>query len=88
MKNCKYRILIIAISSAVLLPSCAQMTSYQPTVDAYGDPNAYRLNQDMQECQQLASHASGGTGKETAIGAGVGGVNRRWRRRGVRGHYG
>ncbi len=74
MKNRKYRILVIAISSAVLLPSCAQMTSYQPTVDAYGDPNAYRLNQDMQECQQLASHASGGTAKETAIGAGVGGL--------------
>lgn len=44
MKNRKYRTLIIAISSVVLLPSCAQMTSYQPTVDAYGDPNAYRLN--------------------------------------------
>lgn len=70
----KYMKLVIAIGSAVLLPSCAQMTSYQPTVDTYGDPNAYRLNQDMQECQQLASHASGGTAKETAIGAGVGGL--------------
>jgi outer membrane lipoprotein SlyB len=74
MKNRKYRALVIAFSSLVLLPSCAQMTSYQPTVDAYGDPNAYRLNQDMQECQQLAAHASGGTAKETAIGAGVGGL--------------
>ena len=66
--------LIIAFSGLVILPSCAQMTSYRPTVDTYGDPNAYRLNQDMQECQQLASHASGGTAKETAIGAGVGGL--------------
>jgi hypothetical protein len=74
MKSRKYKILIIAISSVVLLPSCAQITPYQPTIDTYSDPNANRLNQDMQECQQLASHASGGTAKETAIGAGVGGL--------------
>jgi len=35
MKNRKYRTLVIAFSSVALLPSCAQMTSYQPTVDAY-----------------------------------------------------
>ena len=28
----------------------------------------------MTECKQLASQASGGTAKETAIGAGVGGL--------------
>lgn len=74
MKNKLLRHMVIAVAGLALLPSCAQMTSYQPTVDPYGDPNAYRLNQDMQECQQLASHASGGTAKETAIGAGVGGL--------------
>ena len=58
----------------VLLPSCASLSGWTPTVDNYGDPNAYRLSQDMNECQQLASHASGGTAKETAIGAGVGGL--------------
>ena len=31
-----------------------------------------RINQDMTECQQLASHASGGTASETVIGAGMG----------------
>lgn len=64
----------VITGSCLLLTACAQMTSYQPTVDPYGDQNAWRLNQDMAECQQLASHASGGTAKETAIGAGVGGL--------------
>lgn len=58
----------------LLLSACASQTGWTPTVDSYDDRNAYRLNQDMQECQQLASHASGGTAKETAIGAGVGGL--------------
>ena len=33
-----------------------------------------QLNQDMKECEALASQASGGTATETAIGAGVGGL--------------
>lgn len=65
---------LVIICSCLLLPACAQMTSYQPTVDPYGDQNAWRLNQDMAECQQLASHASEGTAKQAAIGAGVGGL--------------
>ena len=62
------------IAGSLLLSACASQTGWTPTVDTYGDPNAFRLNQDMAECQQLASHASGGTAKETAIGAGVGGL--------------
>jgi outer membrane lipoprotein SlyB len=54
---------------------CYSYGGYTPTVDAYGDKNAYRINQDMAECRQLAEQASGGgTGKETLIGAGVGGL--------------
>lgn len=60
----------------VLLTGCASVTGWTPTVDTYNDKNAYRLNQDMQDCQQLASQASGGGAgaKEAAIGAGVGGL--------------
>lgn len=54
---------------------CYSYGGYTPTVDAYGDKNAYRINQDMAECRQLAEQSSGGgTGKETLIGAGVGGL--------------
>lgn len=56
----------------MLLSGCYSYGGYQPTVDTYNDPNAYRINQDMAECQQLASQASGGTVKESAIGAGTG----------------
>ncbi|MGD0959725.1 MAG: glycine zipper family protein [Methylomonas sp.] len=63
---------IILVS--LLLPGCASQTGWTPTVDTYNDPNAARLNLDMSECQQLANSASGGTAKQTAIGAGVGGL--------------
>jgi hypothetical protein len=64
---------IVLIGSA-LISGCYSQGGWTPTVDAYNDPNAYRINQDMAECKDLASHASGGTAKETAIGAGVGGL--------------
>ncbi len=59
---------------STLLSGCYSYGGWTPTVDAYNDPNAYRINQDMAECKQLASQAAGGTTKETAIGAGVGGL--------------
>ena len=62
----------ISFIGCMLLSGCYSYGGYQPTVDSYNDPNAYRINQDMAECQQLASQASGGTAKETAIGAGTG----------------
>jgi outer membrane murein-binding lipoprotein Lpp len=66
--------LTLAILGSMLLAGCASQTGWAPTVDTYNDPNAGHLNQDMAECQQLASQASGGTAKEAAIGAGVGGL--------------
>ncbi len=66
--------LISVITYALLLSACSSQTGWTPTVDPYGDPNAYRLNQDMAECQQLASQASGGLATETAKGAAVGGL--------------
>jgi hypothetical protein len=61
-------------AGGLLLSACASQTGWTPTVDTYNDPNAYRISQDMAECKDLASHASGGTAKESAIGAGVGGL--------------
>jgi outer membrane lipoprotein SlyB len=60
--------------SSLSLAGCYSQGGWTPTVDAYGDPNAQFINRDMGDCQQLATHASGGTAKETAIGAGVGGL--------------
>lgn len=66
--------LSLSIFSAALISGCYSQGGWTPTVDPYNDPNAYRINQDIAECRQLASQASGGTVKETAIGAGVGGL--------------
>ena len=57
---------------SILLTACASQGGWTPTVDSYNDPNAYRINQDMAECKQLAGQASGGTATETAVGAGTG----------------
>ncbi len=62
------------IASGLLLTACATQTGWTPTVDTYNDRNAFRVNQDIEECRQLASHASGGAVKETATGAAVGGL--------------
>jgi outer membrane lipoprotein SlyB len=56
------------------MSGCNTYGNFHPTVDSYGDKNAYRLNQDMAECDQIARQASGGFGKETAVGVGVGGL--------------
>lgn len=64
----------VAAIGGLLLSGCASQTGWTPTVDSYNDPNAFRISQDMAECKQLAEQASGGTVKETAIGAGVGGL--------------
>lgn len=68
------RYLLPLLSASLLFSGCATQTGWTPTVDPYGDPNAYRLNQDIAECQQLAKQASGGTARETAKGAAVGGL--------------
>lgn len=64
----------LLVASTLLLSACASQTGWTPTVDPYNDRNAYRINQDMAECKQLAGQASGGSVKETATGAAVGGL--------------
>ena len=66
--------LLSVFGASLLLSACASQTNWSPTVDPYGDPNAYRLNQDMAECQALAARASGNVYTETAKGAAVGGL--------------
>jgi len=66
-----YKILALTFS-LIVLTACATAGNWQPTVDAYNDPNAFRINQDLFECRQLAMQASGGTASQTAIGTGVG----------------
>ncbi len=61
------------IACVLLLSACAEQRGWTPTVDIYNDPNAYRLNQDMEECRALASQSVSGV-KDTATGAAVGGL--------------
>ncbi len=70
----KKLITIHILIAGLTLAGCASQTGWTPTIDPYGDPNAYRLQQDMAECQQLARQASGGLATETAKGAAVGGL--------------
>lgn len=70
----KYTTTTPFILATAILAGCAQQRGWTPTVDTYGNPNAYRLNQDMAECQQLATHASGNMAQESAIGMGLGGL--------------
>lgn len=61
------------ISASLLLSACASQTGWTPTVDPYNDPNAYRINQDMAECERIASQSTS-TVTDTAKGAAVGGL--------------
>ena len=65
---------IICFSGFLFLTSCATYSDWKPTVDSYNDSNADRIPQDMAECKQLSSQASGDGAKETAKGAVVGGL--------------
>jgi outer membrane lipoprotein SlyB len=56
------------------LAGCATMGGYQPTVDPDNDPYASRIPRDEAECRELALSASGGTVKQSAIGAAFGGL--------------
>ena len=69
--NTKSLIASVLAASAILASGCATYGGYQPVVDAQNDPNAYRINQDMEECRALAGQA-GNTGTETMKGAGAG----------------
>ncbi|MDD5229030.1 MAG: hypothetical protein PHD53_09510 [Methylococcales bacterium] len=71
--NTIYKTSIFFIGT-LLLSGCYSQGGWTPTVDSYNDKNAQYINQDMADCERLAGQASGGTAKETAIGAGVGGL--------------
>jgi outer membrane lipoprotein SlyB len=70
----KARKISVAVVGALLLSGCYSYGGYQPTVDPYNNPNSMNIDRDMAECRQLAEQSAGGTVKETAIGAGVGGL--------------
>ncbi|MDD2760322.1 MAG: glycine zipper family protein [Methylomonas sp.] len=70
MNSIKFSVLVASI---LLLSACAEQRGWTPTVDTYNDPNAYRLNQDMEECRAMASQ-SVSAAKDTATGAAVGGL--------------
>ena len=59
---------------ALALAGCVNQNTWTPTVDTYGDPNAWRLSQDEAQCRQLAMQSSGGSVKKTAEGVGIGGL--------------
>jgi hypothetical protein len=59
------------LATALFAGGCATYGGYQPVVDPANDPNAYRINQDTEECRALARDA-GAAGTETLKGAGAG----------------
>lgn len=65
--------LATTLAAGLVLSACASHTGWTPTVDPYNDPNAYRINQDMAECERIASQATN-TVTDTAKGAAVGGL--------------
>ncbi|MCK9605291.1 MAG: hypothetical protein M0R33_02450 [Methylomonas sp.] len=75
--------------SGLPVPVCTAQTGWTAAVDSYNDRNAYRLNQDIQECRQLAEPAVGGAAlADAGIGAamgtsagGIGGASKRFTNR-------
>jgi outer membrane lipoprotein SlyB len=63
----------VVLVSFAILTGCATYTGWEPVVDTYNDPNAYRLQQDMAECKMLARQA-GSVGTESAKGVAAGGL--------------
>ena len=62
------------VALALTVAGCATMGGYHPPVDPFNDPYAGRIPHDEAECRELALQSSGGTAKESAIGAAVGGL--------------
>jgi hypothetical protein len=65
---------LLAAACAFALAGCVNQNTWTPTVDTYGDPNAWRLSQDEAQCRQLAMQSSGGSVQKTAEGVGIGGL--------------
>jgi hypothetical protein len=62
----------IVLLALAVLAGCVNQNTWTPTVDTYGDPNAWRLSQDEAQCRQLAISVSGSSTRKTAEGAGIG----------------
>lgn len=65
---------LLILSAILFFSGCASQTGWAPTVDPYGNQNSHRINQDYDECRQLAHQASGGALRQTATGVLVGGL--------------
>jgi len=52
------------LTVALLLNGCTYQRGWTPTVDSYNKPNAYRLNQDLAECEKLALQVSSSTNEK------------------------
>lgn len=52
------------LAASLLLAGCSAKTGWVPTVDTYNKPNAYLVNQDLAECEQLALKTSGDASKQ------------------------
>jgi uncharacterized protein YcfJ len=66
------RFLSGVLLTGALFAGCVNQNTWTPTVDTYGDPNAWRLSQDEAQCRQLALSVSGSSTRKTAEGTGIG----------------
>ncbi|HUL13188.1 MAG TPA: glycine zipper family protein [Methylococcaceae bacterium] len=69
----KVLIFTVVLGAVAIVNGCATYTGWEPVVDTYNDPNAYRAQQDSQECKMLAKQA-GSVGTESAKGVVAGGL--------------
>ncbi len=67
------RLMAVGIA-ALWLSGCASQGGWEPTIDTGRDAHKATLEQDLAECKELASKASGGTATEAAKGTGAGAV--------------
>ncbi|CAI8777617.1 glycine zipper family protein [Methylocaldum szegediense] len=61
----------VFLCTVLALSGCATYTGWTPVVDTYNNPNAYRLQQDLEECKMLAREAAS-TGTEALKGGAAG----------------
>jgi outer membrane lipoprotein SlyB len=69
-----HEVLALSMGLALTLLGCVNENTWTPPVDPYTDPRAASLSRDEAQCRQIAMQASGGTGRETAKGAVLGGL--------------
>jgi uncharacterized protein YcfJ len=62
------------MAGLLFLAGCYPYSSWSPTVDPYGDPDAEHIPADLDECRQLALQASGDPAGQAVGGATVGGL--------------